>query len=291
MVVDEKKYNTILAPPHQAVFIPIFFNKKKGNNIPSLPICAGRGCFFRLRCILVGFKINYQIKNLSKLINMYRSYTSKAVVPECKRNLYNVQHKINPWFLTGFLDGEGCFLISISKKESLKIGWTVQLMFKITLHQKDKNLLEHIVNYFGVGRISKHGTNSIQYHVHSVKDLQVIIYHCEKFGLITHKLGDYELWRKAFNLIINKEHLTIGGLHKIVAIKASLNRGLSSELKFAFPSITPIDRPLVTTTKKTFNPNWLAGFSSAEGSFMIKTNINTSQVYLRFQLTQHVRDE
>ena len=38
-------------------------------------------------------------------------------------------------------------------------------------------------------------------------------------------------------------------------IKASLNRGLSSELKFAFPSITPIDRPLVTTTKKTFNPN------------------------------------
>ena len=24
---------------------------------------------------------------------------------------------------------------------------------------------------------------------------------------------------------------------------------------------------------------------------MIKTNINTSQVYLRFQLTQHVRDE
>ena len=66
-------------------------------------------------------------------------------------------------------------------------------MFKITLHQKDKNLLEHIVNYFGVGRISKHGTNSIQYHVHSLKDLQVIIYHCEKFGLITHKLGDYEL--------------------------------------------------------------------------------------------------
>ena len=55
-------------------------------------------CFFRLRFILVGFERNYQIKNLSKLINMYRSYTSKAVVPECKGNLYNVQQKINPWF-------------------------------------------------------------------------------------------------------------------------------------------------------------------------------------------------
>ena len=70
----------------------------------------------------MGFERNYQIKNLSKLINMYRSYTSKAVVPECKGNLYNVQQKINPWFLTGFIDGEGCFLISISKKDSLKIG-------------------------------------------------------------------------------------------------------------------------------------------------------------------------
>ena len=32
----------------------------------------------------------------------------------------------------------------------------------------------------------------------------------------------------------NKEHLTIKGLHKIVAIKASMNKGLSDELKVAF---------------------------------------------------------
>jgi hypothetical protein len=38
-----------------------------------------------------------------------------------------------------------------------------------------------------------------------------------------------------------KEHLTISGLHKIVEIRASINaKGLSDELKAAFPYIIPV---------------------------------------------------
>jgi len=43
-----------------------------------------------------------------------------------------------------------------------------------------------------------------------------------------------------------KEHLTIEGLHKIITIKATINRGLSDELKIAFPNTIPVPRPLVT---------------------------------------------
>lgn len=42
-----------------------------------------------------------------------------------------------------------------------------------------------------------------------------------------------------------KEHITKEGLLKIVSIKSSINRGLSSELYAAFPNILPIPRPLV----------------------------------------------
>ena len=203
---------------------------------------------------------------------------------------YNKQKKIKKKL------GEGCFLISIYRKTNLKLGWTVQLMFKINLHQKDMDLLKNIKDYFGVGRISKHGSDSIQYHVHSVKDLQIIVSHFYKFNLITQKRVDYELWKKAFNLIINKEHLTMEGLQKIVAIRASLNRGLSPELESVFSNITPIDRPLIATGPKISDSSWLAGFASAEGSFTVKTVNSAScltgvQVYLRFQLTQHSRDE
>jgi hypothetical protein len=46
-------------------------------------------------------------------------------------------------------------------------------------------------------------------------------------------------------IISRKEHLTIEGLHKIVAIKASMNKGLSNVLKEAFPNIISMPRPLV----------------------------------------------
>jgi len=35
------------------------------------------------------------------------------------------------------------------------------------------------------------------------------------------------------------------GLRKLIAIKASMNRGLSDKLKSAFPNIIPVDRPVV----------------------------------------------
>jgi hypothetical protein len=41
---------------------------------------------------------------------------------------------------------------------------------------------------------------------------------------------------------LKKEHLTSEGLQKILAIKASINKGLSPELKAAFSNITPVKR-------------------------------------------------
>ena len=80
----------------------------------------------------------------------------------------------------------------------------------------------------------------------------------------------------------------------MVGIKASINRDLSKELKAAFPDVIPAERPLVLDPKIT-NPHWLAGFTSAEGCFMVKIKASKTiadyVVHLGFQLTQHKRDE
>jgi len=153
---------------------------------------------------------------------------------------------LNPWFITGFTDGEGCFSISIRRNKTCKLGWEIKLSFNFSLHKKDKALLENIQSYFGVGSINtKHGPQTIKYYVQSIKDLAIIIDHFERCPLITQKRADYELFKQVFYLILKKEHLTVSGLHKIVAIKASINKGLSSELKAAFPNITPVPRPKV----------------------------------------------
>jgi len=121
---------------------------------------------------------------------------------------------LHPYFLTGFTDGEGCFHISIYKDSRAITGWHVKPVFKITLHQKDRALLELIRASLGVGQISKHGNDSIQLRVSSVKDLQVIIDHFDKYPLVTQKLADYLLFKRVFELIKRKEHLTHEGLRR-----------------------------------------------------------------------------
>jgi len=63
-----------------------------------------------------------------------------------------------------------------------------------------------------------------------------------------------------------KEHLTDEGIQALVNMRASLNLGVSDDLKVAFPKTIPVKRPEVVE-QKIPHPEWLAGFTSAEGTF------------------------
>lgn len=201
----------------------------------------------------------------------------------------------NPQFITGFTDGEGCFNITISKDNKYKCGWRIYLVFVVVLHSKDKVVLDCFKNYFKVGRVFKQGSEAYQFMVQSPKDLAVIINHFNKYPLITQKQADFELFKQAFDMVKNKQHLSKEGLRKIVSIKASLNWGLSPMLEDSFAKIIPYPRPSVSEFKIK-DPQWLAGFASAEGCFLIRILKAASyssghQVLLVFKLTQHTKDE
>ena len=84
------------------------------------------------------------------------------------------------------------------------------------------------------------------YRVDKLKDIfEVIIPHFDKYPLITQKLADYILFKEIVNLMKNKEHLTLDGLNQILSLKASLNLGLSDELRDKFSNIDAVKRPLI----------------------------------------------
>nr|YP_009722369.1 hypothetical protein [Morchella importuna]QGN66771.1 hypothetical protein [Morchella importuna] len=67
------------------------------------------------------------------------------------------------------------------------------------------------------------------------------------------------------------------------------------ELKAAFPNITPVPRPPVVY-QEIKDPNWLAGFMSAEGClYFLRSNSSNyktgSRIQLKMVITQHSRDE
>ena len=216
----------------------------------------------------------------------------------------NIKHNSNskvsltPWFITGFADAEGTFTASIVKNSKNRLGLTTLVAFSIKLHKKDEELLKLIQLYFGCGNIYKVGKNYLVFMVVNIKEIiDIVIPHFDKFLLQTKKKADFELFKKIVELVHRKEHLTLNGLQKIVNLKASLNFGLSEDLKAIFPNTVPVSRPLVKSSSEELpHPQWLAGFASGEGCFavsLIKSSAYKTgvQVLLRFSLTQHSRDE
>ena len=92
----------------------------------------------------------------------------------------------------------------------------------------------------GVVSIYKGSKDTLQYRVSSVKDLTMIIDHFNKYPLLTQKQADYILFKQAMELILRGEHLTVEGFRTIVSIRASINNGLSDELKFNLSRHYPI---------------------------------------------------
>jgi hypothetical protein len=89
---------------------------------------------------------------------------------------------------------------------------------------KDLAILEEIKKTLGVGKIYKDTERkTVQYKVESIKDLQIIIEHFEKYPLVTDKLSDFLIFKNCYNIIKNKEHLTKEGILKLVGLKSSLN--------------------------------------------------------------------
>lgn len=39
--------------------------------------------------------------------------------------------KLNPWFITGFVDAEGCFAIGLFVSSNYKMGYQTQAIFKL----------------------------------------------------------------------------------------------------------------------------------------------------------------
>lgn len=232
------------------------------------------------------------ILSLNNNINKY-CYSTTPRKNDCKHN----ENILSPWFFTGFTDAEGYFSVFIKKNPRFKTGYQVETRFGIHLHNKDIELLKLIQAYLGgIGKISISGKyNSCEFIVSPLRqNFEHIISHFDNYPLITQKQADYLIWREVIHKMQQGEHLTTDGLQSIVNLKASLNLGLSESLKAAFPQTLQMERKFVVE-QNIPHPQWLAGFTSGDGSFMVrifesKTIKIGFQVLLMFEIAQNFRD-
>lgn len=160
-----------------------------------------------LRCTLDSFERNLSVINVLPNLSFSRHYT--------KLSLQTTIHlKLDPWFVTGFADAEGCFTVTFQKNTWVKNGYSISPRFKLALHKKDLGVLEQLKAFFCRGSIQSTGKNrdSFEFIVKSLKDIQtVIIPHFDKYPLVSQKRGDYLLFKTVITSMNEKEHLSEDG--------------------------------------------------------------------------------
>jgi len=87
--------------------------------------------------------------------NPFNSQKSKIPLSPCKlaggkRKLgngeYTNKNGVDPFYITGFTDAEGCFLVDVQNSNSHKTGKQVILKFQISQNIRDENLLKSTVH-------------------------------------------------------------------------------------------------------------------------------------------------
>src|SRR5258708_27468423 len=95
---------------------------------------------------------------------------------------------INPDWVLGFIDGEGCFHVSVSKNKNTSLGYQVTLEFSISQHIRDKELMGKLIQFFGCGYVAQTRLDHLQFRIRNKNDLKMNLYpFLQKYPLLTVK--------------------------------------------------------------------------------------------------------
>ena len=137
---------------------------------------------------------------------------------------------LNPWYLSGLVDGEGSFCITISKHKTKKLGLDPRLSFEIEMIIEDKPLLLKVKNTLNCGNVytlsyERYGWRPhAKYSTKSQKEIfDKVIPFFRKYPMQGKKRKDFEFFCKAAEMFKKKEHLSIEGINKLREIQSKMN--------------------------------------------------------------------
>lgn len=134
------------------------------------------------------------------------------------------QERLDPQWVCGFVDGEGCFHVSINKQKKMTIGWQVLPEFRVVQHLRDELVLNKLQRFFNGGKVVVNHDTRKELRIRKLDELRNVVSFFQQYPLKTKKLKDCELFGQILELMGQGEHLSEQGLIKIANICWTMNR-------------------------------------------------------------------
>jgi hypothetical protein len=128
-------------------------------------------------------------------------------------------------YISGYVDGEGCFSVSFSIRPKLKVGWEVKPSFAVAQNFDRREVLDLMMAYFNCGHIRKNiGDKTLKYEVRSLNELlEKVIPHFLFFPLKSSKQKDFVFLKEICEKMKNFKHLEMEGFREIVSLACRMN--------------------------------------------------------------------
>ncbi len=128
-------------------------------------------------------------------------------------------------YFSGYVDGEGCFCVSMNKSSRHMFGWEVRPSFSVSQNSGRAEVLRMLRSHFKCGSIRPDRSDkTIKYEVRSLENLiKSVIPHFEQNPLLSSKSSDFELFAKICRMMSKKKHHTITGFSSIIDLAFRMN--------------------------------------------------------------------
>ena len=134
-----------------------------------------------------------------------------------KRNIHE--------YISGYVDGEGCFSISFSKREKFLVGFETKPSFSVSQNEDRAQILFLMQKQFNCGFIRRDFSDkTLKYEVRSLEDLiEKVIPHFETYPLISDKQKDFKFFKQICLSMQKDLHRNKQGLLKIIDLAFEMN--------------------------------------------------------------------
>jgi len=130
-----------------------------------------------------------------------------------------------PEYISGYVDGEGCFTVTFNQKAKALLGWELRPSFSVSQNENRRQVLDIIKDYFGCGYIRRdYHDKTVKFEVRDHNDLmKKIIPHFDRFPLLSAKQEDSRIFKEICEMVDAGEHLEKDGYSDILNLAYSMN--------------------------------------------------------------------
>ena len=146
--------------------------------------------------------------------------------------------RLTPEWITGFIDGEGCFHVGISKHSELRFGYQILPELTVVQHKRDINLLHQLRSTMKCGVVRVNHGDRYCWRVRDLSNLaEIIVPFFERHRLRSKKGFEFIQFARVVKFMREGKHLTEDGFSNICQIAQRMNRCDREDIRLKRESI------------------------------------------------------